>query len=137
MVRNIVRDREFLKLPSENAVRGDMQTVRDLCDTLEANSEHCVGMAANMIGVNKRIMAVKLAGKTAVLINPVITGHSGIPYEAEEGCLSLIGTRTVKRYPVISVEYLDVKFNRKKAVFRGFEAQIIQHEADHFEGIIV
>lgn len=137
MVKNIIRSTDLLKLPSEDASRADTQTVRDLCDTLDANKSHCVGMAANMIGVRKRIMAVCTSSGVTVLITPVITGHSGKPFKAQESCLSLIGTHTALRYPIISVEYLDRNFKRKKAVFRGMEAQIVQHEADHFEGILI
>jgi len=137
MVKDIVRDRSFLKQPSEPADKSDRQAVTDLCDTLEANKSRCVGMAANMIGVRKRILAAYLSGKLVVMINPVITGRSGVPTEETESCLSLIGSAKALRYPVISVEYLDRSFKRKKGVYRGFDAQIIQHETDHFEGILI
>ena len=137
MIKDIVKDRTFLKLPSEPADKSDRQTVIDLCDTLEANKERCVGMAANMIGVRKRILAAYLSGKLVVMINPVIIGRSGEPTEETESCLSLIGSAKALRYPIISVEYLDRTFKRKKAIFRGFDAQIIQHETDHFEGILI
>ena len=137
MVREIVRDVIFLKQKSENATEEDICIAQDLLETLKANADRCVGMAANMIGECKTIAAV-LAGKEyLVLINPVITERSGREYETEEGCLSLTGKRPVKRHSIITVEYLDMKFKKKKRTFRNFDAQIVQHELDHFEGIII
>jgi peptide deformylase len=137
MIKDIVRDTDFLRQPSQPATKADMQTVRDLCDTLEANSDRCVGMAANMIGVSRRILAASIGGKTLVMINPVITDRSSQTYETEEDCLSLMFSHKAVRHQIITVEYLDRSFKKKRGIFRGFEAQIIQHEMDHFEGILV
>lgn len=137
MVKEIVRDTIFLQQRSVPADKSDMDTVRDLEDTLAANSERCVGMAANMIGVNKTILAAVISGRILVMINPVITDSSKAVYTAEEGCLSLTGVRQTERHQVITVEYLDKKFNRKKKTLRGFEAQIVQHEIDHFSGKLI
>ena len=137
MVREIVKDIIFLKQKSRRATEADICIAEDLLETLKANADRCVGMAANMIGESKTIAAV-LAGKDyLVLINPVITEKSGREYETEEGCLSLTGKRSVKRYSVVTVEYYDMKFKKKKRTFRNFDAQIVQHELDHFEGIII
>ena len=137
MVREIVKDIIFLKQKSSRATEADICIAEDLLETLKANADRCVGMAANMIGESKTIAAV-LAGKDyLVLINPVITEKSGREYETEEGCLSLTGKRSVKRYSVVTVEYYDMKFKKKKRTFRNFDAQIVQHELDHFEGIII
>ena len=137
MVREIVRDVLVLGRKSEPATKDDMQVMRDLLDTLAANSDRCVGLAANMIGVYKTILAAAIGGKHIAMINPKITDHSKDEYETEEGCLSLDGVRPVKRYQFITVEYLDNRFKKKKQTFKGFEAQIIQHEMDHFEGKII
>ena len=137
MVKEIVRDTIFLQQRSVPADKSDMDTVRDLEDTLAANSERCVGMAANMIGVNKTILAAVISGRILVMINPVITDSSKAVYTAEEGCLSLTGVRQTELHQVITVEYLDKKFNRKKKTLRGFEAQIVQHEIDHFSGKLI
>ena len=137
MVREIIKDTEFLKKKSEPASREDMQLIKDIADTLEANRELCVGLAANMIGESKTVLAAMIGGKVLVMVNPVITEHSSKYYETEEGCLSLTGVRPTKRYKIITVEYRDRSFKKKKAIFRDFEAQIIQHEIDHFEGILI
>ncbi len=137
MVREIVKDTSFLKIRSVPATREDMQLIRDIADTLEANKEHCVGMAANMIGESKTVLAATLGGKTVVMVNPVITDRSAKTYDTEESCLSLTGSRPVKRRSMITVEYRDRNFKRKKVHLRDFEAQIIQHEMDHFEGILI
>ena len=137
MVRDIVRDPLVLGRKSEPAGREDMQTVRDLLDTLAANSDRCVGLAANMIGVHKTILAAAIGGKCVAMINPKITDRSKDTYDTEEGCLSLDGVRPVQRYKFITVEYLDHRFKKKKQTFRDFEAQIIQHEIDHFSGRII
>ncbi len=137
MIREIVKDTFFLSQKSEPATRQDQPVIQDLLDTVRANADRCVGMAANMIGERKTIL-VEQAGKDyLVMVNPKIVDHSRQCYETEESCLSLTGQRPVKRYSVIVVEYLDRKFKRKKQTFRDFEAQIIQHEMDHFEGIII
>ena len=137
MIREIVTDPIFLSQKSESATKSDQQTILDLLDTIQANSDRCVGMAANMIGILKTILAAQIGKEYLVMINPKITSHSKDSYEAEEGCLSLSGVRTAKRYSMITVEYLDRKFKKKKATFKGFEAQIVQHEMDHFDGIII
>ena len=136
MVREIMRDPLFLSLKSEEAVRADKQIALDLLDTLSAHTEHCVGMAANMIGESKRIIAVQTAYGPVAMINPVITRKVG-PYETEEGCLSLSGVRKTKRYETIEVKYLDLAFKPCKKTFTGYTAQIIQHEVDHCDGILI
>ena len=136
MVKDIMRDPLFLSQPSEPATKADRQVALDLLDTLSANSERCVGMAANMIGVHKRIIAVSMGYAQMAMINPVITKKNK-PYETEEGCLSLDGVRKTKRYEEIEVEYLDLAFKRCKKPFSGWTAQIIQHEIDHCNGILI
>ncbi len=136
MIKPIVKDVLFLGQKSEEATKNDIAVIDDLIDTLRVNLENCVGLAGNMIGVKKRIL-VFTAGKLIVpMINPVILKKEN-PYETEESCLSLIGFRKTKRYETIEVEYLDRSFKKQKQVFNGFVAQIIQHEMDHFEGIII
>lgn len=137
MIKEIVKDPIFLSQKSEPATKKDKQTIIDLLDTIQANSEYCVGMAANMIGVRKTILVAKIGKEYLVMINPKITDHSKQYYDTEESCLSLTGQRPAKRYSVIAVEYLDRKFKKKKQTFRDFEAQIIQHEIDHFDGILI
>lgn len=131
-----MKDEEFLKEKSEPATRKDKAVITDLMDTLKANLEGCVGMAANMIGVKKNII-VLCAGKTIIpMVNPVIISKKD-RYETEEGCLSLEGVRSTERFKTIEVEYLDKNFKKKKDTFTGFTAQIIQHEIDHCNGIII
>lgn len=136
MVREIVHDVLFLKQKSTKADRNDMQIVTDLKDTLKANHDRCVGMAANMIGFNKRIIIFTAGIMDIVMINPVIVKKAQ-PYETEEGCLSLTGVRKTKRWEKITVEYQDTDFSKKRGDFTGFVAQIIQHECDHLEGVII
>ncbi|AWI03399.1 peptide deformylase [Clostridium drakei] len=136
MIRPIVKDVLFLGQKSENATKNDMVVVDDLMDTLRANLQCCVGLAGNMIGVKKRILVFTTANIIVPMINPVILKKEK-PYETEESCLSLIGVRKTKRYEMIEVEYFDRNFKNQKQVFTGFTAQIIQHEMDHFEGIII
>lgn len=136
MVKKIVRNVMFLKKKSIEATEADKQIITDLEDTLRANTENCVGMAANMIGYNKRIIIVSLGFANMVMINPVIVGKTG-EYETEEGCLSLDGERKTKRYEEILVEYYNKNFEKKSQKFTGYVAQIIQHECDHLEGIII
>lgn len=136
MVKEIVKDISFLSQKSEMATKDDIQVVNDLIDTLSANLEHCVGMAANMIGIKKRILVFTIGDSIIPMINPVILKKE-MPYKTEESCLSLIGFRETLRYEKIEVEYLDINFKKHKQVFNGFTAQIIQHEVDHFEGIII
>ena len=137
MVRDIVKDESVLGVRSEPATRADMQTVRDLLDTVRANEERCVGMAANMIGVHKTVLVALIGDEYVAMINPVIVDRSKETYDTEEGCLSLSGVRSVTRHRIITVEYLDRKFKRRRGIFRDFEAEIIQHEMDHFEGKII
>ena len=136
MIKPIVKDILFLGQKSEEATKNDMVVIDDLIDTLRANLENCVGLAGNMIGVRKRILVFTVGGCIVPMINPVILKKEKL-YEAEESCLSLMGFKKTKRYEMIKVEYLDRNFNKKKQVFTGFTAQIIQHEMDHFEGIII
>ncbi len=136
MVKQIVRDVFFLSQKSEPATQADLQVGHDLQDTLKANREACVGMAANMIGVNKNIIIVNMGMFDVVMFNPVITKQEG-PYETEEGCLSLEGVRPTTRYETIQVEYLDFNWNKQKGKFSGWTAQIIQHEVDHLSGRII
>ena len=137
MIREIVKDTFFLSQKSEPATRQDQPVIQDLLDTVRANADRCVGMAASMIGERKTILVAQAGKDYLVMVNPKIVDHSKQCYETEESCLSLTGQRPVKRYSVIVVEYLDRKFKRKKQTSRDFEAQIIQHEMDHFEGIII
>ena len=136
MIRPIVRDVFFLALKSEPATQGDLAVDRDLRDTLQANRERCVGMAANMIGVRKRVIIVSLGFVDAVMFNPVLLSKD-TPYEAEEGCLSLDGTRRTKRYRNIEVEYRNAAWKRCRERCSGWIAQIIQHEMDHLDGVII
>ena len=136
MVKQIVRDVFFLGQPSEPATKADIQVGKDLQDTLQANRERCVGMAANMIGVNKRIIAFENDGEYMVMFNPVIVKQSGA-YETDEGCLSLTGMRKTKRHKVIKVQWQNEKFQTRLKTFTGWTAEIIQHEIDHCEGILI
>ena len=136
MIREIVRDETFLAQKAESATQEDLPVAQDLLDTLEANKERCVGMAANMIGVNKRIIVFDNEGTTMVMFNPEIIKQSG-PYQAEEGCLSLEGIRPAKRWKSVKVRYQNEKFQERFKTFTGWAAQIIQHEVDHCEGIII
>ena len=136
MVKKIVRDPMFLQQKSEPATEADKKVIQDLLDTLRANQEHCVGMAANMIGVNKRIIVVAMGPFQFAMVNPVITKRSG-EYKTEESCLSLEGVRPCTRYKEIEVDYLDQDFKPQHSKYKDFTAQIIQHEIDHFEGILI
>ena len=136
MVRPIMKDEAFLSQKAEPATFADLETAKDLLETLQAHKEGCVGMAANMIGVNKRIIAFDNEGTYMVMFNPEIIRKTG-PYEATEGCLSLIGTRTARRWQSIKVRYENENFQQRFKTFNGWTAQIIQHEIDHCEGIIV
>ena len=136
MVKEIVRDAFFLNQRSDKATKVDLPVAQDLEDTLRANRDRCVGMAANMIGYRKRIIIVAAGFVDIIMINPVITDKSE-PYETEEGCLSLPGTRRTTRYNRITVDYLDKKFQKHTQSFGGQIAQIIQHECDHLEGILI
>ena len=136
MVKDIVHDPIFLAQKSLPAEPCDMQTAQDLLDTLEANRSGCVGMAANMIGVLKRIIVFDNEGKIELMFNPEIIKKSE-SYETEEGCLSLSGVRKTTRYRKIKVQYQNKDFQIRLKTFTGFTAQIIQHELDHCNGILI
>jgi len=136
MVREICRDEVFLAQKAEASTQADLPAADDLLETLIAHKDGCVGMAANMIGVNKRIIAFDNDGAHIVMFNPEIVKKSG-PYDAEEGCLSLTGTRKAKRWKSIKVRYPNPTFQERFKTFTGWTAQIIQHEIDHCEGIII
>lgn len=136
MIKPIVKDIMFLGQKSEPADKGDMQIAKDLQDTLAAHRDSCVGMAANMIGYRKRVIIVSFGFADVVMFNPEIIKRSG-KYETEEGCLSLDGTRKTGRYQNITVRYRDTDFTLQTRDFFGWPAQIIQHECDHLEGIII
>lgn len=137
MIRTIVTDVLRLNQKALPATREDLPVVADLLDTLRANSDRCVGMAANMIGVNRRIIAVDLGGVAVPMLNPVLVKRSPETYEAEEGCLSHHGTRKAVRHRSIEVEFCDPGFRIHRQSFSGFAAQIIQHELDHCDGILI
>ena len=137
MERPINHDILTLRQKAEKATPADLPVARDLLDTLIANSDHCVGMAANMIGVNKRIIAISLGGMAVAMLNPRIVRKSKETYDAEEGCLSLSGVRPVTRHQSITVRYEDLNFKVYTQEFSGYTAQIIQHEIDHCEGILI
>jgi len=136
MVQPIMRDQFFLSRKSLPATKEDLAAADDLLETLQAHREGCVGMAANMIGVSKRIIAFDHDGTYMVMFNPVIIKKSG-SYETEEGCLSLDGVRKTKRWKSIKVQYETREFQTRYQTFTGWTAQIIQHEVDHLDGIII
>lgn len=137
MVREVMHDPIFLGVKSEAATKEDLQVAQDLLDTLIANKDGCVGMAANMIGIRKRIIAFDNEGTYMVMFNPVIIKQAGV-YEAEEGCLSLLGgPRKCKRYQTIKVQWQTEDFQTRLKTFSGWPAQIIQHEIDHCNGILI
>lgn len=136
MIREICKDEVFLAQKAEAATADDLNTAQDLLDTLIAHKDGCVGMAANMIGVRRRIIAFDNEGSYMVMFNPEIVKKSGA-YEAEEGCLSLAGTRKTRRWQSIKVQYQNEKMQIRLKTFTGWTAQIIQHEIDHCEGIII
>ena len=136
MVCEICKDEAVLARKAEPATADDLTVARDLLDTLTAHKEGCVGMAANMIGVSKRIIAFDNEGEYMVMFNPVVVRQSGL-YEAEEGCLSLPGTRRAKRFRTIKVQWQNEKFQTRLKTFTGWTAEIIQHEIDHCEGILI
>ena len=136
MIKPIVKDVFFLGQKSDPATKQDLSVGQDLQDTLVANQDRCVGMAANMIGVRKRIIIVNIGIMNLVMYNPVIL-KKDTPYETEEGCLSLEGVRKTTRYQNIEVEYLDQSWVKQQQKFSGIIAQAIQHEIDHLEGIII
>jgi len=136
MIKPIIRDVMFLSQPSEKATTADKQVIQDLLDTLNAHLDGCVGMAANMIGVRKRIIVVRMGPMSVAMVNPEIVSRSG-EYDAEEGCLSLMGMRKCKRYRDIEVSYQDASFLTRRQKYSGWIAQIIQHEIDHCNGVII
>ena len=136
MIRDICKDETFLAQKAEPATPDDLQTAADLLETLEHHKNGCVGMAANMIGVNKRIIAFDNEGSYLIMFNPEILKKSG-PYQTEEGCLSLTGTRPAKRWRSIKVCWQNERFQERRKTFTGWTAQIIQHEIDHCEGILI
>ena len=136
MVKQIVRDVFFLGQKSEPATKEDLQVGRDLQDTLRANRDRCVGMAANMIGVKKNIIIVNMGAVDIVMFNPALISKSGL-YETEEGCLSLDGVRKTTRYQEIEVEYLDFNWKKQKIKLKDWPAQIAQHEMDHLSGKVI
>ena len=136
MIRDICKDEVFLARQAEPAGPEDLAVAADLLETLEHHRESCVGMAANMIGVNKRIIAFDNEGTCQVMFNPEILKKSG-PYEAEGGCLSLTGTRRARRWRTVKVRWQNERFQERIKTFTGWTAQIIQHEIDHCEGILI
>ena len=137
MIKELIHDPIWLARKSEVATKEDLQVAQDLLDTLTAHKDGCVGMAANMIGVQKRIIAFDNNGTYMVMFNPEIIKKSG-PYDAEEGCLSLLGgLRKCKRYQTIKVQWQTAEFQTRIKTFTGFSAQIIQHEVDHCDGVLI
>ena len=136
MIKTIIRDPIFLAQKSAPATMSDLPVAQDLRDTLNAHRDGCVGMAANMIGVAKRIIIFDDNGSATVIFNPEIVKCSGA-YEAEEGCLSLTGTRKAKRFRSIKVQFQNERFETRLKTYTGFKAQIIQHEIDHCNGVLI
>ncbi|ABJ65048.1 peptide deformylase [Levilactobacillus brevis] len=136
MIKSVVHDEARLVQRSQPATPADGQTITDLIDTLRANQENCVGMAANMIGVNRRIIVVDMGILPVAMINPEITKMAG-PYDTQEGCLSLSGERPTHRFKTIDVTFLNQNFQKQRQTFTGFVAQIIQHEVEHCNGILI
>ncbi len=136
MIKPIIRDPLFLQQKSDPATELDKQVIVDLIDTLQANRDRCVGMAANMIGVRKQILVVAAGPFVFPMVNPVITKKTG-KYETEEGCLSLDGVRRCTRYKEIEVDFLDQDFKPQHGKYSDFTAQIIQHEIQHFSGELI
>ena len=136
MIQEICKDEIFLAQKAEPATPDDLPIAQDLIDTLTAHKDGCVGMAANMIGVNKRIIIFDNEGAYQVMFNPVIVKQSG-PYQTEEGCLSLSGRRPTKRWKSIKVQWQNETFQTRLKTFTGWTAEIIQHEIDHCEAILI
>lgn len=137
MVREIVKDTFMLMKKSLPASRADLSAARDLLDTLKFHSAGCAGMAANMIGVNKNIIAVFIGEVPVVMLNPRVVSHSPESYDTEEDCLSLTGTRKTSRWYTVEVEYYDMMMKKHRINYSGFTAEVIQHEMDHCSGIII
>ena len=136
MVKEIVKGRHIFSKKAQPATESDQQVITDLMDTLRANRDICVGMAANMIGVNKAIIVVAAGPFQFAMVNPVITRRSG-RYQTEESCLSLEGARPCTRYKEIEVDYLDSDFQKQHGTYSDWIAQIIQHEIDHCHGVVI
>lgn len=137
MIKDIIKDQFILSQKSKPATREDSYIIDDLLDTIKAHEKQCVGMAANMIGYLKTMMVVNDNGHYLVLINPIVLKYMGGYIEKQEGCLCHEGTKSVKRYEKMKVEYYDVHFKKRIKTFSGLTAQIIQHEMDHFEGMLI
>lgn len=137
MIKEIIKDEFFLKQKSKECTKEDTYIAQELLETIQAYKAQCVGMAANMIGYQKTMMVVLDEDDYLILINPVILKTSNKTYIVEERCLSLQGVRKTQRYESIKVSYLDINFKKKIKTFKGYTAQIIQHELDHFEGKII
>ncbi len=136
MIRDIIHDPVFLAQPSKEATAEDLPIAQDLIDTLKANLDRCVGMAANMIGKKKRIIVIARGPMVIAMLNPKILSASG-EYETEEGCLSLTGTRKTKRYRTIRLQWQDLQMKTRIGTLDGFQAQIVQHEIDHCNGVLI
>ena len=137
MIKQLIHDPIFLGVKSEPATKEDLQVAQDLLDTLVANKNGCVGMAANMIGVRKRIIVFNNEGPYMMMFNPEIIKMAG-PYDTEEGCLSLLGgPRKCKRYQTVKVKWQNADFKTRIKTFTGWTAQIIQHEVDHCDGVLI
>jgi peptide deformylase len=137
MVKEIMKDMLFLSQKAETATKEDIAIAQDLLDTLADHREHCVGMAANMIGERKAIIAIAEGEILTAMLNPVLVKKSPRTYKATEGCLSIPGEREVERHEWVEVKYRDLNWNKEKRKFTGFEAEILQHELDHLEGKLV
>lgn len=136
MIKPIIRDTDFLQIPSQEATKEDLSVGEDLLDTLQSNQETCVGLAANMIGVSKRIVVIRDKSDYLLLFNPKMISFSK-PFQTKEGCLSLLGERETTRYEKIKIEYQTREFQTRFKTFTGWTAQIIQHELDHCDGILI
>jgi len=136
MVKPIVKDVLFLSRKSSSLTADELYVVKDLRETYRAHKDTCAGMAANMIGYNKTVLILGFGTSNLIMINPLIKSKTG-KYTVQEGCLSLSGTREAVRYETIKVEYFDERFRRHTDTFSGFYAQVIQHEIDHFSGILI
>lgn len=137
MIRDIVKDTFILSQHCSEATKQDLYVVDDLLDTIKAHAQTCVGMAANMIGITKRMIVILDEREYLIMINPVIIKTSGKHYTTSEGCLCHVGEKEVKRYEKIKVEYFDRNFKKRIKTYIGFKAQIIQHEIDHCDGILI
>ncbi|MBM7642893.1 peptide deformylase [Streptococcus loxodontisalivarius] len=136
MIKPICKDTFFLAQTSQEATKDDLYLAQDLQDTLEANKEACVGMAANMIGIKKRVIIINMGLGNLVMFNPVVI-NKALPFDAEESCLSLTGSRKTVRYQRLEVSFYDIHWKKQTMLLTGFQAQICQHELDHLEGIVI